>query len=203
LKNTAQANAPISASSYKHDKIAGALLLSSGIIFTIFNTIAESIYPNYNVGTNALSDLGAVGQSTRYLWDGQLLATGILTFFGMWILVFKSSFSPRIAYPAKILFLLPAVGSILVSLFPENTILAIHTFAAFVTFLTGGLSAIYTYRFTASPFRYFVVILGAISLIAVPLLGSHPLVGFGGIERLVVYPVIIWGMALDSYLMAS
>src|ERR1700730_13378069 len=99
LKNSAQANAPISASSYNHIKVSGALLLSSGIIFTIFNTIAESIYPNYNVGINALSDLGAVGQSTRYLWDGQLLATGILTFVGMWILVFNSSFSPRIAIP--------------------------------------------------------------------------------------------------------
>src|ERR1700730_14882147 len=115
LKNSAQANAPISTANYKQNKIAGALLLSGGIIFTIFNTIAESIYPNYNVGANALSDLGAAGQSTRFLWDGQLLATGILTFVGMWILVFKSSFSQRISYPAKILLLLPGVGSILVS----------------------------------------------------------------------------------------
>jgi hypothetical membrane protein len=201
MKN-AQANEIASSMSFGQNRRAGALLLSSGIIFTIFNTIAESIYPNYNIGTNALSDLGAIGQPTAILWDGQLFVSGLVTLLGMWILVFKSSFAPKISFPAKILFLLTGIGTIMVSLFPENTIIALHDTGALVSFLAGGLSSIYSYKFTKSPFRFFVLLLGLATLLAIPLLGSHPIVGFGGTERLIVYPTIIWGTAIGGYLMA-
>ncbi|MFI5421904.1 MAG: DUF998 domain-containing protein, partial [Nitrososphaerales archaeon] len=171
----------------RQTRIAGALLFSSGLIFTIFNTIAESIYPNYNIGQNALSDLGALGQSTALLWDGQLLISGIITLLGMWLLVFRSAYNQKISKPAKILFLLPAIGVMIVSLFPENTILAIHSLGALLNFLAGGLAAIYSYKFSTSPFRYFAVLLGIVSLSAIPFLGSHPVIGFGGVERLVAY----------------
>jgi hypothetical membrane protein len=163
--------------------------------------MAESIYPNYNIGQNALSDLGALGQSTALLWDGQLFVSGIFTLVGMWLLVFSSAYCQKISKPAKILFLLPPIGVIIVSLFPENTVLAVHSLGALLNFLTGGLSALYSFKFTTSPFRYFAVFLGLVSLAAIPFLGSHPVIGFGGVERLVAYPAIIWGMGLGAYLM--
>ncbi|HXQ93411.1 MAG TPA: hypothetical protein VN739_10435, partial [Nitrososphaerales archaeon] len=64
------------------------------------------------------------------------------------------------------------------------------------------ISAIYAYRFTKSPFRYFSITLGVISLVAIPFLGYSSLLGFGGIERLVVYPYTIWGIAFGAYLTA-
>jgi hypothetical membrane protein len=137
------------------------------------------------------------------LWDGQLFLTGVFAFLGMWILVFKSSVSSRISFPAKLLFLLQPIGAIIVSLFPENTILAVHSLGALVSFLGGGLSAIYSYKFTKSPFRYFALLLGLLGLGAILFLGSHPVVGFGGMERLVVYPIILWGIALGAYLTAQ
>lgn len=70
---------------------AGALLISSGIIFIILNTVAESIYPNYSIRTNTLSDLGALGHSTTLLWDGQLFTSGVITLVAMVLLVFRSS----------------------------------------------------------------------------------------------------------------
>ena len=182
---------------------AGALLISSGVIFSIFNTIAESVYPNYSVRTNALSDLGALGHSTTLLWDGQLLASGVLTLVAVILLVFRSSLSEFLgSVPIKLLYLLPPVGTIMVSVFPENSILAIHSVGAFVVFVFGAISAIYAYRFTKSPFRYFSVLLGVISLVAIPLLGDGSLLGFGGAERLVVYPNTIWGIAFGAYLTA-
>jgi hypothetical membrane protein len=60
MKNSQQSSETLPAANFQNRR-AGALLLSSGIIFVILNTIAESIYPNYNIGTNALSDLGAIG----------------------------------------------------------------------------------------------------------------------------------------------
>lgn len=185
----------------KRTKTARVLLFSAGITFTIFNTIAEAIYPNYNIGKNALSDLGALGQSTALLWDGQLFVTGILSFVGMWLLGFRSIYSPEISLPGKILLLLPSTGAIIVSLFPENLLLVVHSLGALLNFLTGGMSAIYSSKFTPSPFRYFAVFLGLFALAAIPLLGSPFVLGFGAAERLVIYPVIIWSTGLGAYLM--
>ena len=180
--------------------------MSAGIIFMIMNTIAESIYPNYSVGSNAISDLGAVGQSTRYLWDGQLLVSGILGLVGALIFLFRSSFAHRseIRGLVKIIYLLPPIASIVVSLVPENTISAIHSLAALTEFVSGGISAIYAYRFTDAPFRYFSILLGATSLSSVVLLESaSSILGFGGAERLVVYPFVIWSVAFGGYLVAQ
>jgi hypothetical membrane protein len=181
--------------------LSGSFLLASGIIFFIFNTIAEGIHPSYNVGTNALSDLGALGSSTRFLWNGQLLVSGVLSLIGMYLLFFRSSWALNIGRRkiVCILYLLPPIGTITVSLFPENYILSIHTTAAFVVFIVGAISAIYAYRFTRRPFSYFSVLLGVISLISIPFLG---LPNFGLVERLVVYPFVIWGIAFGSYLLA-
>lgn len=182
---------------------AGVLLISGGIIFTIFNTIAESIYPNYSVRTDALSDLGALGHPTAILWDGQLFVSAVLAIAGMSLLVFKSSLSEFVPdRSVKILFLLAPVGALIVSLFPENFIIEVHYLGALITFVFGGISAIYAFRFTKSPFRYFSMLLGAISLVAIPFLADPALIGFGGMERLVVYPYTIWGIAFGAYLMA-
>ncbi len=40
-------------------RTAGSLLLISGSLFYFLNMAAESIYPKYSDGVNALSDLGA------------------------------------------------------------------------------------------------------------------------------------------------
>jgi hypothetical membrane protein len=181
-------------------------LFSGGITFFLFNTIAEGIYPSYSVGVNALSDLGAIGAPTRFLWDGQLYVSGLLTLLGMYVLFFKSSWPDNTGMKNKklvgIIYLIPATGSILVSLFPENFIPAVHSLSAFITFILGGVSAVYAYKLTKAPFRYFSLILGLVTLVSIPFLEDRSL-GFGLIERLVVYPFVLWTIAFGSYLMAQ
>ncbi|MGI0090590.1 MAG: DUF998 domain-containing protein [Nitrososphaerales archaeon] len=182
---------------------AGSLLLTSGILFIIFNTIAEGIYPDFSLKTNALSDLGAFGAPTQFLWDGMLLFNGVLGFAGMFFLFRGPALGIGKRKLTSILYLLPPIGAIIVSVFPENSILpAMHLLGAFISFTFGGISAIYAYRFTKSPFKYFSVILGAVSLAATPLLGSGTSIGFGLVERLVLYPYIIWSIAFAGYLLA-
>jgi len=43
-------------------------MLAGGIVNIVLNTIAEGIYPNYSLRTNALSDLGALEAPTALLW---------------------------------------------------------------------------------------------------------------------------------------
>ena len=183
-------------------KLSGALLFAGGTTFIIFNTIAEGSYQGYNIGTRALSDLGAIGSPTRFLWDGQLFATGVLGFLGMLVLFSGPALKIGNRRFTGLLYLLPNIGTVLVSLFPENFIPSMHAASAFVVFLFGGIDAVYSYRFTTSPFRYFAVLLGAFSLASIGLFSVAGEFGFGLIERMVVYPYAIWGLAFGGYLMS-
>jgi len=175
----------------------------AGIIFTIFNTIAESIYPGFNVGKDALSDLGASGYNTTLLWDGQLFIVSILGLLAVTLLLFRSSLSEYLQGTLiRILYLLPVIGSLIVSLVPDNTVLVVHSLGAFLTFVFGAISAIYAFRFTKAPFRYFSLLLGIVSLVAISFFGDPSILGFGGVERIVVYPFTIWGIAFGAYLTA-
>jgi len=182
---------------------AGALLLLAGTVNIIFNTVSEGIYPSYNLGKDALSDMGAIGSKTFLLWNGQLLVTGILSLVGV-VLFLRSSALPipnrRLAWA---LYLIPPLGEIVVSLFPENSILAVHATGAFMVFIFGGLGAIYAYKFTKVPFRYLSALLGAASLLAILLFGIPSVIGFGIAERLVVYSFSIWVISFAGYLMSG
>jgi len=183
--------------------MAGALLLLAGTVNIIFNTISEGIYPGYNLGTNALSDMGAIGSQTYLLWNTQLMVTGILSLMGV-ILFLRSSVLPIPSLrTAWILYVVPPLGEIVVSLFPENSILALHAIGAFMVFIFGGLGSVYTYTFTKSPFRYLAVLLGVVSLLAMALFAVPSVVGFGIAERLVVYPINIWTISFAGYLMST
>jgi hypothetical membrane protein len=75
---TPESSPDLSDRQLRDTRLAGALLASSGIVFMLLNTAAESIYPDYSVRTDALSTLGGIGQPTTVLWDGQLFVSGVL-----------------------------------------------------------------------------------------------------------------------------
>jgi hypothetical membrane protein len=180
-------------------------LLAAGLCFFLFNTIAEGLYPDYSVASNALSDLGAIGATTEYLWNGQIFVTGLLGLLGMYLLFFKSSWGTGVVRRRNlvgVLYLLPGIGTIVVSLFPENSVPVVHAIGALVSFVTGGLSAVYAYRLTEAPFRYFSAVLGLICLVSLPVFLTSNSADFGLTERLVVYPFVLWFVGFGSYLMA-
>ena len=43
---------------------AGVLFMFGGLLFLLLTTAAESIYPNFSMQNNAISDLAALGTST-------------------------------------------------------------------------------------------------------------------------------------------
>ncbi len=185
-------------------RIAGSCTLAGGLVFMLFNTIAEGLYPNYNVGTDALSALGYLGSNTALLWSGYVLAAGLLALSGMYLLFYRSQFRLGLgrAKWVGLLFMLPGAGTILVSLFPANSGLgSLHLIGALIAFIFGGLSAVYAFKLTSAPFRYFSVVLGAAILVAL-VVSFVPTGVYGLLERLVVYPYILWAVAFGSYLLA-
>ncbi len=181
--------------------LSGSLFSLSGIVFLVFNHIAESIYPNYSGSKNSLSELGAAGQSTTLLWNSQLFVTGILWLLGVYFFLRRSG-RGKLAW---VLYLLAPIGVILVSLFPVNVNFGIHSIGALMHFVFGGISALFTFKLTRSPFKYFSLVIGAIALLATVAFvsGNNFGLGPGGMERLIVYPVFIWLTMFGGYLMAT
>ncbi len=185
--------------------MAGSFLVGSGLVFFLFNTIAEGLYHSYSVAKNALSDLGAIGASTNILWNGQLFVTGVLLFVGMYLLFYRTTWELGTIKRRNLLaivYLLPGVGTIVVSLFPENSILVIHGTAALVVFILGAVGAMYSYRLVHPPLRHFSVVLGIISLVSIPIFLAGGPSFLGLMERLVVYPFMLWLISFGSYLIA-
>ena len=77
---------------------------------------------------------------------------------------------------------------------------AIHVVGAFTTFVLTPIAAISTYRFTRAPLRYFSLVLGAFALAAniLFLTGNYFGLGYGGMERMVAYPLFLWGIGFGA-----
>jgi len=97
------------------------------------------------------------------------------------------------------------VGALGVGLFPGNTGTP-HALFAMTTFVAGGIAALTGWLVTAGPFRWLSLACGAVALLvlvgymilgdAMPLAG----LGIGGVERWIVYPIILWITGFGGYL---
>ncbi len=82
---------------------------------------------------------------------------------------------------------------------------AVHAAGALTTFVLTPIAAISTYRFTPVPLRYFSLVLGAFSLAAnfLWLTGNYFGLGYGGMERMVAYPLYLWGSGFGASIMGG
>jgi hypothetical membrane protein len=103
----------------------------------------------------------------------------------------------------SVLLLLTGIGAVGVGVFPETSALA-HELTSDVAFIFAAVSAIWSYRLAKAPMSYFSVILGVVSLAAIVLDEANVTAGLGvgGIERMIVYPVIMWAVGFGAYTMA-
>ena len=99
-----------------------------------------------------------------------------------------------------------------VGVFPENSP-AMHEIVSDIAFIFGGLLPIAAYRLVRKPFSYLSVVMGLLSLSAMVLLSAQYSFGLGeqyflglgpgGMERMIVYPILLWEVAFAGHLMAS
>ena len=182
---------------------SGALMAFAGMEFLILVTVLESIYPNYSVHGNAISDLLAIGTSTSLI--GEPLA---FLFAMSWLAAAYYLFRGTGKRGLMALNLLPGVGFALAVLSPENVNVAIHSVGAVLAFIPGALAAILSYRMIRGPFRYFAVFLGGLSILGIVVeFGGYnsslmqETLGPGGWERIIVYPLMLWLVGFGSYLL--
>jgi len=175
---------------------AGLFLFAGTAEFAVGLTIAEIVYPNYNMSTNFISDLG-VGTAAAIVFNTSIILLGVAILAAAWFLL--RAFHDRYLALAVAL---AGIGALGVGIFTEDYP-AIHPVVSFVAFVFSALSAILAFRIVRPPLQYLSVVLGVASLVALGLFisGTYAGLGRGGMERMIVWPVLIWGPALGGYLM--
>lgn len=174
---------------------AGLLLFAGTAQFAIGMIIAESVDPTYSVSLNYISDLGV--RAGAAVFNVSIILLGVTLLASSWFLF--RALQDRILTAVVVL---AGIGAIGVGVFPE-TFPFPHTIASFVAFAFAALSAIVAFRVLRPPLSYVSVLIGAASLAALGLFVSKTYagLGIGGMERMIVYPVLTWGLGFGGYLM--
>jgi len=181
---------------YSNEKMAGIFFFIAATQFILGLIVAEALYPGYSISTNYISDLG-VGPSAT-VFNASIFLLGALMIVGTYFL--QRAFNVKIF---TVLLTLAALGSIGVGIFTENSE-PMHAIAALIVFLFSGLSAIYSYKLMKLPFSLINVLLGLMSLSALVLYAVNQYLGLGagGMERIIVYPILIWTIGFGGFLIA-
>ena len=190
--------------------IAGVLLSLAGVAILMGFITAEALYPGvYTTHHNTVSHLGAseppdsvVLQPSAAIFDITMLAAGAMILAGAW-LAYRALRRRSVLIPTALL----GAGTIGVGVFPL-THPTPHTLFAFTAFVAGGVAVVVSSRVAAAPFRQLWAVLGSVALAATVLgvlfLEWAPIaeLGEGGIERWIVYPIVLWLVAFGSWLLA-
>jgi hypothetical membrane protein len=90
-----------------------------------------------------------------------------------------------------------------VGVFTENSE-PMHSIASLLVFLFGSLSAIYSFRVMKLPLSLISIFLGVMSLSALVLFAAQQYLGLGvgGMERMIMYPILMWTIGFSGYLFA-
>jgi hypothetical membrane protein len=189
---------------YSNGKVAGALIFVAVTQFVLGLIISEALYPNYSISDNYISDLG-VGPSAM-IFNASVFLMGLLLLIGAYFLQRAFNFTML-----TVMLVLTAIGAMGVGIFTEDAG-TVHSVVSLIAFLFSGLSAIFAvicsyiheFKLMKMPFSAIAIILGLTTLGALVLfVGKIYLgLGVGGMERIVVYPVLMWGAGFGGYLMA-
>lgn len=189
-------------------RLGGALLFAAGGLILMGIISAEALYPGtYSTSANEISDLGGtrppdsvILQPSATIFNVSMMVVGVLVIAATWF-VHRAFGRLSVTIPALVL----GVSALGVGVFPGNTGTP-HALCAMATFVSGGVAAITSGVVTRGPFRYLAALLGVVSLLTLVsymVLGDQsPWAGFGigGLERWIVYPIVLWIIGFGGYL---
>ena len=192
---------------YDNKRVAGLLFVVGVVQYVLAVVISESVYSGYSVGQQMLSELGdwSVAGNNAAIFNGSALLWGIFLIAGAYFIqqVFKNRlFTSLLA--------ISGVGAVVSAVVSLNISFEVHGMFGMVAFLFGAAAAIMSYKLVKSPLCLISIILGAVTLLATVLfiLGQGDSafylgLGLGGIERFVVYPLLLWMLGFGAYLIGD
>jgi hypothetical membrane protein len=186
--------------------LAGYLVFIGVAQFVLFMLIAEAIYPGYSVSRNYISDLGnpRLEPSTPHaaVFNASIVLLGLLLIAGGALLYRSGRDANGRALGALVM--ASGVGAAGVGLFPEGSPHGLHIVFSLVTFLASSLASYPAsfYRGLRTPLWG---ALGTVGLVALALYvkGIYLGLGWGGMERLIVYPNLLWAAGFSGALLGE
>ena len=189
-------------------KTAGGLLLIAGATIVMGIITAEALYTAPYNARMEISDLGAsetgvILQPSATIFNATMLAAGAMILAAAWF-AHQTLHRPAVTIPTGLL----GLGVLGVGIFPGN-IHPQHPLFAFIAFVAGGLAVLLSAKVTPQPLRAIFAVMGTISLAftlsSVILLewGPFARLALGGVERWMVYPVLLWLVGFGGYLTIS
>ena len=185
-------------------KLAGTLFLVLAAQFMTVIMLAAAMVPGYDFRGAAISDLG-VFPETALLFNTSLVLVGVLNLAGGYL--FYRTHGKRWLVA---IFALAGVGAVGAGLFPLDTD-GLHGLFALLAFLFFNVQALGTATRLRGAMRALSVLAGGVGLVFVVLMAlgdagnaaAFGAIGHGGTERMIVYPVMLWLVALGGYLLAK
>jgi len=188
----------------------GGLLIAVGAIqFAVANAWVQSRYAGYSLLTNYISDLGNTSTSPLpAVFNVSIIVLGVFAFLG--ILLAWGGFprgGPRVV--GLFLLLIASIAAILVGLYPENVNGTVHDTASLLVFLPAGLALVIVSSGMKPGtmwfgYRAFSLILGLVVLLSLayyaPTQAYNTTWDPGLIERLIVYPILLWAVVVGIHL---
>jgi hypothetical membrane protein len=193
--------------------VAGTLFFIAVTQFVICFVVSEALYPGYSVSGNYVSDLG-VGPSA-IVFNSSVFLLGLLLLIGTYFMRHVSNFKT-----VNTLLILMAIGAMGVGIITKDFTVA-HGAISSVAFFFAGLSAIASAKVLKKPLSLMSIVLGAMTLGALGLFsigiitsGSYTSniafdsnfylgLGPGGMERMIVYPALMWLAGFSGHLVTK
>ena len=195
---------------YSRRKVAGGLFFVAVTQFILCLTIAEAQYSGYSVSANYVSDLGTGPSSI--VFNSSVFLLGLLLVIGTYFL----RHFDNLKTVNRLLFLM-AISAMGVGIITKDFTVP-HGAVSSMAFLFSGLSAIASIKVLEKPFSITGIVLGvmtisALGLFSIGLIASGSLtsniaydsdfylgLGPGGMERMIVYPALMWLAGFSWYL---
>lgn len=186
-------------------RIAGTLFFLLAAQFMVIIMLGAAMVPGYDFGASAISDLG-VAPETALLFNGSLVVVGLLTIAGG-VVFFRSHEAAWLLA----LYLMAGIGAILAGVFTLESATGLHSLGALLAFVFFNLVAIGSATRVRGTMGIISVALGILGLAFVVVMaigdGGNTAVfgpfGHGGVERMIVYPPMLWFLAFGGYLMGA
>jgi hypothetical membrane protein len=171
--------------------------------------------PPYSVSRDTISDLGntACGAwNGRYvcsplhdLMNWSFIVLGVTMMSGS-VFIFRHFAQGRAAAAGLAAVTAAGLGTVMVGLFPENSVPALHGLGAAIPFVLGN-SALFVLAFALEipvPLRVYAFLSGTVAILGLAAFASSHYLGLGegGMERVVAYPQTIFLIAIGCYLFA-
>ena len=190
------------------------LYLSCAQYFIVQVIVGEQWNPPYSWSRNTISDLGntfcgtfnghAVCSPTHDLMNLSFVLLGVAMLIGS-LLNRQANLAQRRSSIGFASMEIAGAGAVLVGLFPENSVSALHGLGAALAFVLGNLAIIVLGATIKIPplLRVVSVSLGVLALTALVGYASSHFVGLGqgGIERVVAFPQTVWLVVMGAYML--